>query len=103
MIDAIFWVWVLIWFGLMFLHVYSKSRILGIFASLWLLLTGVFLLPNGFEYKTGYTENMITNTTTQVIYEYSKYNNSNIIAIFFITMAIYLLFRNAYDLVARKE
>jgi len=97
-----------LWFGVflsfMWLNVYTKSRIFGAVAGLWLMLLGFGILTSNIYVPTGYTETIIDNTTKTITYNYAVmsgiggFDITYIFGMFFIGLSIYLLYRNILQL-----
>jgi len=91
--------WLAVFVIFLYAHIKTKSKIFGVFAGVFLLVLGVLTTTEGIEICKGQeTISSVGSQITQCIYE--KYNNSWQIGLFLIGVALYMIFRNALNLVS---
>lgn len=90
---------------LFYLHVKTKSRILGIFCGVILLCVGAFIFLYGITYETGvnsYVSNYENLTVTEEkIYSNTKENAivNDSLGLIFIILSLFMLFENMMRLI----
>jgi hypothetical protein len=103
MIEIAFFIWLFVFLILFIANLYLDNPIFGAIAGFWILILGLAVIITGIQIQSGMTLND-SGATTTVTYQYTDLTlpfstYSFIFGFFLIGLSIYIIYKNAEDIV----